>query len=164
LGYAVHGTKRLQVAANQLAMTMTFENVGRRAIAFDEYCHNFVTIDRLPIGEDYYLSMPVSNQDGRPAKGGVALQGKGNGVGFLTYSNAPSFYDIDGSEVTREAPFTWKLTHRSTTAAISETVSVVPARIIVWTIDHIISPEIACRFEVAPGQSVSWTRRWTFDD
>jgi hypothetical protein len=164
MGYAVHGTKKLDVAANELTMTITVENVGQRSIAFEEYCHNFVTIDRLPIGPGYYLGMPVSNQDGKPATQGVALLGKGHGVGFSCYSNAPSFYDIDASDLTREAPFTWKLSHANTTATISETVSVLPARIMIWTIDHIISPEIGCHFELAPGESASWTRRWAFDD
>jgi hypothetical protein len=164
MGYAVHGTKKLDVAANELTMTMTVENVGQRPIAFEEYCHNFVTIDRLPIGPDYCLGMPVSNQDGKPANSGVALVGKGHGVGFSCYSNAPSFFVIDASDVTCEAPFTWKLSHANTTASISETVSVLPARIMVWTIDHIISPEIGCHFELAPGESTSWTRRWAFDD
>ena len=164
LGYAVHNIKRMEVVANELEMTMTFENVGQRSIAFGEYCHNFVTIDRLPIGEDYYLSMPVSTQDGKPPRAGVALYGKGTGVGFVCYSNAPSMLLIDGSEVTGQAPFTWSLTNMSTPASIAETVSVLPARIVVWAIDHIISPEVACHFEVDPGESVSWTRRWTFDD
>jgi hypothetical protein len=73
MGYAVHSTKKLEVTASELTMTMMVENVGRRPIAFTEYCHNFVTLDRLPIGPDYYLSMPVSNQDGKPAREGVAL-------------------------------------------------------------------------------------------
>lgn len=164
MGYAAHLTKVVMVAGNELTMTMTFENVGRRPIAFDEYCHNFVTLDYLPLGEDYYLSMPVTNQDGKIPKTGVALIGKGQGVGFTGYSNEPSLLDIDGSEIMGQAPFTWKLTHQKTSVSISETVSVLPSRIIVWAIDHIISPEVACHFEVAPGESVSWERRWTFCD
>jgi hypothetical protein len=66
--------------------------------------------------------------------------------------------------VTSEAPFTWKLSHANTTASISETVSVLPARIAVWAIDHIISPEITCHFELDPAEITSWTRRWVFDD
>lgn len=164
LGYALHNTKRLEVAGNELIMTMTVENVGARPIAFGEYCHNFVTIDYLPLGPDYYLSMPVASQDGKAAQSGVALMGKGHGVGFCGYSNAASMFIIDDSEVISAAPFSWKLTHRGTAASISETVSVLPARIMVWAIDHIISPEIICNLEAAPGESVTWARRWTFDD
>ena len=164
LGYAVRHTKRVEAVANALTMTMTVENVGARPIAFGEYCHNFITINRLPLGPDYELSMPVTSQDGKAAQSGVALTGKRHGVGFLGYSNAASMFIIDGSEVTSPAPFTWTLTHRQTPASISEAVSVLPSRIMVWAIDHIISPEIVCNLEVAPGESVSWTRCWTFDD
>ena len=164
LGYAAHLTKVLSVASNELTMTMTFENVGRRPIAFDEYCHNFITIDHLPIGPEYYLSMPIVDQDGKSAKTGVALIGKGHGVGFACYSNEPSSLDIDGSEIIGEAPFTWKLAHEKTPASISETASILPSRIIVWAIDHIISPEVICHFKVAPGESVTWMRRWAFCD
>lgn len=164
LGYALHATKRVDVAANQLLMTMTVENVGARPIAFGEYCHNFVTIDRLPLGPDCYLSMPVALQDGKAAQSGEALMGKGHGVGFCCYSNAASMFIMHSSEVISPARFSWKLTHRGTTASISETVSLLPARIMVWAIDHIISPEIVCNLEAAPGESVTWTRCWTFDD
>jgi len=164
LGYAAHLTKVLSVAGNELTMTMTFENVGTRPIAFDEYCHNFITLDYLPIGPEYFLHMPVVNQDGKLAKTGVALCGKGHGVGFRCYSNEPSLLDIDRSEILGEAPFTWRLTHEKTPASISETVSVLPTRVIVWAIDHIISPEVVCHFEVAPGERVTWARRWTFED
>lgn len=163
LGYAARTVKELRVAGNELLMTMTFENVGARPIAFQEYCHNFCTIDRLPIGEEYYLAMPVSPQDDKAPMNGVALCGRGHGVGFNGYSNAPSMFNIDAAEVAGPAPFTWTLTHRNTTASISETVSVLPVKIIVWTIDHIISPEIICQFKADPGESVTWTRRWTFD-
>jgi hypothetical protein len=163
LGYAARTLKRVAVAGNTLTMTMTVENVGARPLALDEYCHNFVTIDRLPLGEGYYLAMPVAAQDGKAAKGGVALGGRGHGVAVLGYSNEPSFYDLDVAEITAPAPFTWKLTHRDTAASIAETVSLLPSRIIVWAIDHIISPEIICHVDVAPGETVSWTRQWTFE-
>lgn len=163
MGYAAHLTKVVAVAGNELTMKMTFENVGERPIAFDEYCHNFVTLDHLPLSEDYYLSMPVVNQDGKPAKGGIALCGKGCGVGFCGYSNAPSFFDIEGSEIAGKPPFTWKLVHQKTSASISETVSVLPSRVIVWAIDHIVSPEVVCHLEVTPGERVTWVRSWTFE-
>lgn len=164
MGYAISQTKVLMLDGNQLRMEIELKNVGDVKLEFDEYCHNFVTIDRLPIGPDYFISLPVTSQVGKSTKSGIALVGKENGVGFAEYSNEPTLFDIDGSEFIGEAPFTWKLTHQKTSAAVSETVSLMPEKMVIWTIDHIVSPEAICHFELEVGEAASWSRTWTFTD
>lgn len=162
MGIAVRQTKKISVCDCKITMEIKVENTGARLVEFDEYCHNFITIDRLPIGPDYYLSMPVISQDGRRLKSGIALKPEGNGVGFACYSNEPTLYDIDGESILTDVPFTWQLTHRKSEASVEGSVSVRPSRITVWTIDHIISPEMICHFQIAPGQTAEWSRSWRF--
>jgi hypothetical protein len=162
MGYAIQQTKKLLAVGNSLLMIMTLKNVGEREIEFDEYCHNFLSIEHLPIGEEYYLSMPVISQDGKSPKRGEALVGRGNGFTFKCYSNCASIIGVEEQEITSDLTFSWKLTHRNSTAWVSEEVSRKPSRVVVWSIDHIISPEVICRFSIVPGQKEIWTRKWTF--
>lgn len=163
MGYALRNTRRVQVDGNRLTMTVTVENTGEKPVAFDEYCHNFVTIEHLPIGPDYYLAMSVTPQDGKGPLSGVSLKGLGSGFTFSRYSGEASMIEAAGGEIRHDVPFRWTLTNKNSPASISEEVSVTPSKAAVWAIDHIISPEIFCHFEVPPGSSASWTRIWTFD-
>jgi hypothetical protein len=163
MGYALRNTKRLRVDGNRLSMAVTVENTGDKPVEFDEYCHNFITIEHLPIGPRYYLGMTVTPQDGKGPLSGTSLMGQGNGFTFSGYSGEASMIEAADSEIRRDVPFGWTLSHTDSPAVISETVSVTPVKVAVWAIDHIISPEVLCHFSVRPGSSASWTREWTFD-
>ena len=162
MGYALEQTKTVMLRENRWVMEMSLKNAGKQRLVFEEYCHNFVTIDKMPIGPEYMVHLPVLSLEGQKPKTGCALKGTEDGVGFVCYSNEPSLMDIEKEKLTGGAPFVWKLTHENAPASISESVSYMPARVTVWAIDHIISPEVICHFEVEPGESVSWSRTWTF--
>ncbi|MGM9521682.1 MAG: hypothetical protein ACI3VB_04305 [Oscillospiraceae bacterium] len=163
LGYAISQTKKIEVSGNELTMTISVRNVGEKPLHFEDYCHNFITIDHLKLSADYNLSMPVAAQDSKKRTLGGALIGKGSGFTFTEYSNESNLMEIPSSEIEQKAPFIWKLTNKNSPATISEIVSAIPYSIKVWAIDHIISPEIICRFSVAPGESCTWSRKWIFD-
>ena len=76
-GYAMQQEKTLRVSGNALAMEITLTNTGSQALELEEYCHNFITIERLPLGEGYSLAMPVVSQDGKAPRRGEALMGRG---------------------------------------------------------------------------------------
>ncbi|TAH72743.1 MAG: hypothetical protein EWM47_03555 [Anaerolineaceae bacterium] len=162
MGYAARQIKSISIHDNELFMSITVENLGELPLIFDEYCHNFLTIENLPIGEDYYLSMPVVSQDKKSPWIGDSLIGRGSGITYNKYSDSASIIDVERDEITADAPIYWKLTNRKSPAWVSEEVSVKPERIRIWSIDHIISPEVICSFTVAPGEKTSWTRKWTF--
>jgi len=162
-GYALRNTKRIRVDGNRLIMSVIVENTGDKPVAFSEYNHNFITIEHLPIGPDYYLGMTVTPQDGKEPVSGNSLTGRRNGFTFNRYSDTPSSIEVSGSEVLKDVPFRWILSNKKSPASISETVSFTPEKVYIWTIDHIISPEVYCHFEVQPGGSASWTREWLFD-
>ncbi len=162
MGYAARQIKKLEVQGNQLTMTMSVENVGAESLDFTEYCHNFISIEHLPIGDNYHLGMSIASQDEKAPKRGDALVGNGNGFTFKHYSNSPSMMIVNEEEINDDTPFIWKLTHKKSPAWISEEVSNKPAFVALWTIDHIISPEVMCSFEISPGQKATWTRKWTF--
>lgn len=164
MGYAVRTRKKIRLESNRIIMETSLKNVGEKIIDFEELCHNFQTIEHLPIGPDYDLRMDVAPQDEKKAVRGTALYGKGDGFGFAGYSDQPSMYQVEKSEICNKSPFSWRLTHQKSPASIQETLSVIPHRVTVWTIDHMVCPEAICRFCVEPGEEVFWTRTWTYED
>lgn len=163
MGYSAHHIKTIDVKENELIMTIKIENTGKKPLDFNEYCHNFLTIEHLPISEDYFLSMPIVSQNGKVPRRGDSLVGRDNGFTYKKYSNSPSIIDVEKEEIIDDIPFSWKLTNKKSPAWVSEEVSVKPEKIRIWSIDHIISPEVICRFKLEPGEKASWTRKWTFD-
>lgn len=164
MGYAAHHIKNISIEENQLLMTMTIKNTGKQPLIFDEYCHNFLTIEHLPTSDNYYLSIPIVSQDKKAPLVGDSLIGSGHGFSFRKYSYEPTIIDVEKDEILTDAPFKWKLTNQKSPAWVSEEVSVKPDKIRIWTIDHIISPEVICNFKLAPGEKTSWTRKWIFDN
>ena len=161
MGYAFRHVKKISVEENALIMEITFENTGEKAINFNEYCHNFLSIEYLPIGPDYYLDMTVSPQDGKAAMRGPSV-GSGNGFTYTDYSDSATMITVAGEEIPDTLPFTWKLTNKKSTAWVSEEVSAKPSKVAVWSIDHIVSPEVICSFSLNPGEKATWSRKWTF--
>ena len=163
-GFAARTTRRLEVAGNELLATITLENVGERHLSVQEYCHNFVTLDRQALGPGYYLAMNVSDQTNKPAQGGIALCGEGRGVDVVAYSNEPSMFIVARMAIaTPPAPFRWQLTHSDIAGVGAEDGLGHAGAHHGVGLTTSISPEIICQFEAAPGESVSWTRKWTFE-
>lgn len=166
MGYALKQKKTVAVEGNTITVTYLYENVGEKPLALGEYVHNFVTIDKLPIGPDYFLSMPtIAPQDEKkPKQEDATIYGKGSGFTYTAYNPAAAMIDVEGSEIAQDKPYSWKLTNKNTTASISEEDSFIPTKIPVWTIDHIISSEAYTNFEIAPGETHTYTRKWIFED
>ncbi|MGB4661094.1 MAG: hypothetical protein WBI07_18125 [Mobilitalea sp.] len=162
-GYAASHAKTLEVVENELIMTMEVENVGTKPLVFDEYCHNFMTLEHLPIGDQFYIGMSVAPQDGKTAKDNDVLIGSGNGFTFSRYSSTAVMISAEKDQISEELPFQWKLTNQNSPAWVSESVSVKPNKISIWSIDHIISPEVFCHFDLALGEKATWSRKWTFN-
>ncbi|MGT2910489.1 hypothetical protein ACVR1I_02100 [Streptococcus cameli] len=41
--------------------------------------------------------------------------------------------------------------------------TVEPTSLLLWATDHIVSPEIIQTITIAPGETHSWRRQWTFE-
>ena len=163
MGYGAHHIKNISLNDNELIMTTSIKNTGSMDLIFDEYCHNFLTIENLPISENYYLSMPIVSQDEKTPLVGDSLIGSGSGFSYRKYSDEATIIDVEKDEILTNQTFNWKLTNKMSPAWVSEEVSIKPSKIRIWTIDHIVSPEVICSFKLAPEEKTSWTRKWTFD-
>jgi hypothetical protein len=165
-GYALRQTKMVTLEGNSIAVGYEFQNVGKEPLLLSEYVHNFLTIDRHPIGPDYYLGFPTAAlQDGKRARRETAtIRGVGKGFGYSGYSSEAASIALEKDEIDPGRPFSWHLTHSGSALGVSEEDSFIPDRVNVWTIDRIVSPEVFHRFALAPGEAHSYNRRWTFSD
>ena len=170
LGYALLCCKTIAVQGNTLRMDVEIRNDGERNTEISEYCHNFISIAGMAIGPDYKLEFPAlgkksAEKEALTGRDGEKLHASGDGRNF-TYSefNAKAAgFSVDLGGVDPGSPFSWRLTNSAAKASVEETDDFIPARVFVWAVDHIVSPEIFYHCIVKPGESVKWTRRWNFN-
>jgi hypothetical protein len=163
LGYALACRKSVQVESNRLTIIVEAKNTGEKAILLEEYCHNFVTIENKPLSDAYSLKMPVVNMAGKTPILGQNLCGSDGGVAICGRDAGPSLLEISAENIYSQAPFTWTLAHGGSSLSLSERVDFNPVRVVVWALDHIVSPEVIGAFRIDAGARARWTRSWTFD-
>ena len=162
-GYGVEQKKSISVYENILTQSVSLLNAGEKAIEFDEYCHNFVTLDRLPLGPDYSLLLPavtVPDKSSSP-DGQILLEGDST-VAFPGYLRTASIMSVKSDMIRSDIPFSWELSNRRSPLSVTETVSFMPSAAVIWAIDHIISVEAMNHVLLQPGQRFEWQREWCF--
>lgn len=187
-GYAARLTKTVSVAGRSLQIAYHLENEGQKAIMTNEYCHNFMAINRQEVGPDYSLAFPFiprvedTWRQFKPLLPGwmrilperwsdrmlikrfdkmqrvIRLEGS-----FLRLRNVPetAFYArLLGFERTDQAQ--WQLVHVPSGVGLREFVDFTPVRLAVWGEAHVISAEVFTEIQLEPGQAVQWVRRYEF--
>ena len=167
-GYALSEKKSVKVQDNMLTVTYTLENTGEKTIVLSEYCHNFLSIDGMAISPDYHLAfpalkdfqkLPVIGKGGKPNN----LIGDGHGFSFVKADTTVSRTEVslDGMHTDADI-FTWRLFHVGAKAYVEGTEHFIPDSITLWTVDHMICPEIFHRVSISPGEQSVWKRNWCF--
>jgi hypothetical protein len=188
-GYAARLQKTISVAAHALTIQYTLENTGSKPIVTHEYAHNFLGIDRLPIGPDYRLRFPQAVQREPPPEQfyrmapawlrwlprpvlrrlidryvrgmsrAMALHGQ-----EITWRETPQgffFSRLQGFSPRAEPQ--WHLVHVPTGLHVSEADDFPPARLVVWGAAHVVSAEVYIDLSVPPGGRQRWQRRYEFE-
>jgi hypothetical protein len=188
-GYAVRETKIIRVDENFLQIDYLLENTGSRPITTHEYCHNFIAINRQPLGPNYSLRFPypvrfeeihetyrgflppllrritpgfiLKNLVKRQLSQDV-LQVSGQQI---RWKNTPekSFYARPlGFSQTGQPQ--WEIIYEPGGVGLREYDSFAPERVAIWGTGSVVSAEIFNPIDLPPGQSQSWTRRFEFFD
>ncbi|MHB9032766.1 MAG: hypothetical protein ACYC6L_06935 [Anaerolineae bacterium] len=163
-GYALRLFKTLSLHGTVLSMTMTVDNLGEKALEITEYCHNFITLDHLPLGPGYQLAFSgIAPQTGKlsPERNGT-FTAQGKVFSFSAYNARAAMAHIAPEETLPGDSFAWELSHKASPARIREEDSFHPRGAAIWAIDHIISPEVFQCVMLQPGEKSSWARTWTF--
>jgi hypothetical protein len=144
-----------------LSLETSLTNTGTEVLETEEYLHNFLNLGRGTVGPSWVLTRPgdwdpptlFENVD---PEGLLVLQGS-----QVTWTRTPttSFFLADRRH---PAPATWTLTDTATGQRVSERTDFSPDRFHVWGVGHVVSPELYRRVRVAPGETQTWTRTWSF--
>lgn len=188
-GYAARLTKTVSVRENWLEIAYRLENVGNKLIDTNEYCHNFIALDKHPIGPEYRLHFPYQIQlenisaayryflppllrkllptfiqdkilKRRAAPGNNIIKLNGPDFNFSAMPHSPFYFRQLGFSKTDG--YQWELTYLPNGIKMREYDDFGPCRVAVWGTTHVISAEIFIDLHLPPGQAQSWTRRYEF--
>ncbi len=163
-GYSTKLIKMIRLSGNSVTIDYELENTGRHKIQTNEYCHNFIAINRSDIDEHYSLKVPCKIN--KPSAMTEAVNPE-NAV--ILYSNAVNFNftperDFFFSPLTEFHPGNgeWEITHDSIGVGMKETTDFIPEMMNVWGLKHVISPELFIKIDLEPGQELKWQRQYEF--
>jgi len=160
-GYAYRLTKTIKLHQNGFSLHYALENTGTKAIVTDEYVHNFMAIKKEAIGSKYLVTFPFNlkpthfeetvNPEQKVIIGSQTIQ-------FKDTPTAPFFFsNLTGNEVVSAK---WELQHLQHKIAITENGDFPTDKINIWGWQHVISPELFCKINIAPSHTKKWTRHF----
>jgi hypothetical protein len=158
-GYAARFLKEISIEDNKLFIKSVLENKGDKTIDIDEFNHNFVNINRQPLGSNYILELPYTPD--------CDIQ---RGENVITDKNTISWKDNTGEffgvfnnfNANNTNSHYWELTEKTTGAKIKEISNFPVYAFNIWGKEHVVSPEIFIKIHVAPGESFEWIREYEF--
>lgn len=172
-GYGVDIEKRFSLEENRLILDISVTNVGETSMELQEYQHNFVSIEGLPVSEGYILELPcdrtlpgiVENtlRQGDEIRLPSAVAVAGNSVCWKSDMTEKILYH-SSEEIDPAAPRRWTLRHASSRVSITEEADFLPTRLDVWSVEHCVCAEFYNAVTLAPGEAARWRRTWTFVD
>ena len=163
-GFALCLEKQLSVHGGSLTAEYRYRNTGSKTLRLEEYCHNFLTIESMPIGFGYCLDMPalVSQVGKRSIFGTGTMIGTESGFRFLNREPQGSLLTVSQEEIRADEPFQWRISHERSACSVTGRVSFVPGKVDIWSDGNIVAPEVIHVFSLEPGDSLCYNRQWTF--
>lgn len=164
-GYAVSQIKTVSIRDNTLTIAYSMKNEGTKTITFDEYCHNFMTLNHKKVCRDYYLTIPcLTLPEGEIKTLDVATTLLSDGVGLTKSEESMVFslYAFSKEQMRPVETYGWKLVDRSCGLCVEETDDFTVDKVTVWSVGDVISPEMFFTATLAPGEETSWSRTYRF--
>jgi hypothetical protein len=162
-GYVYVKTLRLPEGKPELVLEHRLKNTGRKPIETSVYNHNFIVIDDQPTGPDFVIKVPFEIEAAHD-RGGFAetrgkelvylreLQGDQRAmVRVAGFGDSPDDYDI-------------RVENATARAGVRITCDRPLARMVVWAIRPVRSPEPYIDLHVGPGSEFTWRIAYEFYD
>lgn len=149
-GYGCILRKEFLLRDRRIRVGYELTNSGTKPLWNYEYAHNFVAVGDTPVEEGMYDLTTTDPMFDRRYEGEL-----------ITYDQFPSYCSTYVSRKCENVRG-WTLRRVSDGVSVSETIDFVPSRVAVWAMPHVISPEIFIECELAPGETKSWTRTYSF--
>ncbi len=167
LGYAARTSRTVTVWDNVLEMQMELYNAGERTISFSEYCHNFLSLGGMALGADYCLQLSgCRNLEERIIQGRRSFdfyRVKENTVHMTHHSPCSVSFRLFEGDFPDQDTFAWRMEHQSAQIIVEGKEWYRPAKMVVWSNNHMLCPEGFFSASVTPGESCVWKRSWRFE-
>ena len=160
-GFAVELTKNISIKNNILTIYYSLKNTGDKAVQTNEYCHNFLAVNRRRINGEYKLHFPFSIEKEEIKElvdPDEVLQFNNNCISWK--SEFKNQFFISSLNTGKKVKATWSLENTELGVGIKETGNFVPEKINLWGNTHVVSPEIFIKIDLPPGKSISWVREY----
>jgi hypothetical protein len=161
-GYATKLTKKISLHDASLHIDYTLQNVGIQDIRTNEYTHNFIGINQLPMGPDYILkfSFPIEIELMKQNHTPDILRIIGNEIHWNRIPEQEFYCKFKGVPNNEEAY--WELIHKKSGIGMRE-ISHFPISVIaIWGTKHVVSPEFFIDIHLKPGEVQTWRRTYDF--
>ncbi len=156
-GYAASIEKKISVCENRLEISCSLDNVGSKPLRTNEYNHNFISINRRPVGPEYRFSAGFSLKNGKLP---LVLQEEGDrNLAWLDHPSSAFYYSMTPAEASISQ---WELIHCPSGVGVRERSTFPIAIFALWGVGHVVSPETFFGIELSPGQQANWTRAYEF--
>lgn len=161
-GYTYAKTIRLVKGKPEMVLKHSLRNTGRRPIDTSVYDHNFLVLDKQPIGPDFTITVPFEIKAERPPEKRLAevrgkqfvflktLEGQETvAASFSGFSNSAADYNITienskvgaGMKITGDRPLSEE--H-------------------LWSIRSVLAMEPYVHMVVGPGKQFTWTYKYSY--
>ena len=160
-GYSYVLRKEIELLENSFVIRYDFKNTGVKTISTNEYCHNFIAINKELMGSDYILKFPFELKpdlfDATVNPEGKVLVRKDQ----ITFNGTPEEQFFYGNlSANKEVAASWELINTKSKIGISETGSFTTNKINLWGWKHVISPELFFDINLKPNQETEWSRTY----
>ena len=158
-GVAIRQTKELILEDNALVIRQTIRNVGQRAVALQEFNHNFFCFDNAPIDKNYVLKLPYKPMvDVR--RGRISLGYGDLSLDEMDPGDDTAAFVLHGYEKLQGSSFA--LENRAVGLGVSVEEDFDSIRSYNWVCRKAFCPETFCGLDLEPGEEKTFTRKYTF--
>jgi len=160
-GYSYLLRRETELLESSFVIRYSLRNTGVKTITTNEYCHNFLAINKELMGSDYILKFPF---DLNAELFDAALNPEGKVLvekEKITFNSTPEeqfFYgNLTGNKMVDAS---WELINTKSKIGIRETGSFKTNKVNLWGWKHVISPELFFDLSVEPGKTIEWSRTY----
>lgn len=162
-GYEYKKTVQLIKGKPQMVLSHTLKNTGKKTIESSVYNHNFLVMDKQPVGTNFVVKLPFHLEGEEQGKGNLGKL-QDNQITFLKdlsktehlqyvslqgFSNSAKDYDI-------------RVENHKTGAAVRITSDQPLSKLAFWSTYITLCPEPYIHVSVKPGETFSWNFFYEF--
>jgi hypothetical protein len=162
-GWGYRYTKRITLLKDSPGFVIrhTLQNTGNKAISTTHYCHNFVIIDKEPVGPDYRLEFPFDAKAKQSLKETAAVKGRQLLFDRPIKEGESLFTELEGSKG-RVEDNEVMASHRKAGVGIRIKGDSALRQFNFFAVKESLCPEPFIDIRLDPGKDMQWSSQYQF--